>query len=1191
MKDKLANFYKGDFTYKNPKLLISETKVELSVCAGSIYKGFFTILGDKNKSVKGLLISSCPLLKLKTKEFFAVKTVINYEFDASHLEVGDTLSEHIKVISDCGEYFIDISIKIVRPFFESKMGKIMDLTRFTYLARYDLQQAASIFASDEFSSYILSKDDNYAFIRKQLLKSKSLYHALEEFLVAIHQKLAVKLSINQTKLFYDMGKDAIADRILINKESWGYVEIDISTDAPFLLIDKNKVTSEDFIGNSYFLELIVLPEKMHRGVNYGKIYVKTTYETIVIEVKAVASCNKDNKRTRLELKSHSLNLVNLYLDYRFKNISREKYLTSVNDLLAKIKLISSSMANPENLDYHDLYYIQLLVLNNEEEKGKKLLDKISHKSANWKRHNPDLYYAYLALTALYSNGKEAKKIVGAIEKFYNEQGSDNPHVFLSLLYLGSSNLENNKKVLLETSRLFAKGCRSPYIYFEALKILNENPSYLTSLNQFEIQVINFGLKYNKLSRELANQFVYLASKAKNYNKLVFQALTQVYEDLESIDVLNAICSLVIKGNKRSNVYFKWYKLGVLANLRIAELYEYFMHSLDEEVEQVLPQNLLYYFAYSNTLSVEKKSYLYAYVISHKNEIEETYKIYIRNIEKFAFEQLLAGRINKYMAIVYKEVYKTSQMFQDKRKLLWNVIFRYDLECSNPNIKGVLLVHKELEKETYIPLNKGKAQIDLYNDEAEVFLVDSQDNLYHRAIDYKIKKIIDISSSEVMKLDFREELPESIIFTAYKGLENKFYYEKYLQARLKAIKLQEISQDFRDKLLLSLVSYHYSRENFLELDKYIELLDYIPIKSKNKYKFIELLIERKFYERAFREVDRYGFYKLDKDKVYDLSTGLIKQGHDRNKTLLIMSYYCLINNKHNTYILAYLLEHYLGTCKELFNIWDAALSYTLETRELEARLLTQVLFTQCNQIDIQRVYKSFTRNGINSPLAKAFLNYQAFEYLARDNSIDQDFFKSMELLVKTEQNDCCILALLKYYANQEKMVEEEIKFAHRFLEEYIKKGIILPFFKKFKAHMVLPYNFIHKTFLHIKAQPGDKVFITYRYLDRDKPIKDEIYTKEVIDHTFAGIFVKSFLLFYGEKVEYSISVEDSDGNLNVSEEKILEPDQDMEVNDDNLYNQINYMKLALDINDEKAFIDTYNNISMTNYITSNLFKPL
>ena len=28
----------------------------------------------------------------------------------------------------------------------------------------------------------------------------------------------------------------------------------------------------------------------------------------------------------------------------------------------------------------------------------------------------------------------------------------------------------------------------------------------------------------------------------------------------------------------------------------------------------------------------------------------------------------------------------------------------------------------------------------------------------------------------MKLDFREELPESIIFTAYKGLENKFYYE-------------------------------------------------------------------------------------------------------------------------------------------------------------------------------------------------------------------------------------------------------------------------------------------------------------------------------------------------------------------------------------------------------------------------------
>ena len=196
MKEKVAKFYKGDFIYENPKLVLSETSIELSICAGSIYEGFFTISGDKNAIVKGVLESSCPLLRLKTKEFFGGKTAIDFEFDASYLEVNDSFKEYIKVISDCGEYIVNINIKIVRPYFNSKMGKVMDLTRFTYLARYNWHQATDIFTSHEFPSYILSNDDNYAFIRKQLLRSKSSNHALEEFLVASQQKSTVRLSIN-----------------------------------------------------------------------------------------------------------------------------------------------------------------------------------------------------------------------------------------------------------------------------------------------------------------------------------------------------------------------------------------------------------------------------------------------------------------------------------------------------------------------------------------------------------------------------------------------------------------------------------------------------------------------------------------------------------------------------------------------------------------------------------------------------------------------------------------------------------------------------------------------------------------------------------------------------------------------------------------------------------------------------------
>ena len=48
---------------------------------------------------------------------------------------------------------------------------------------------------------------------------------------------------------------------------------------------------------------------------------------------------------------------------------------------------------------------------------------------------------------------------------------------------------------------------------------------------------------------------------------------------------------------------------------------------------------------------------------------------------------------------------------------------------------------------------------------------------------------------------------------------------------------------------------------------------------------------------------------------------------------------------------------------------------------------------------------------------------------------------------------------------------------------------------------------------------------------------------------------------------------------------------MELNDQNLYNKINLLKLALDSNDSKTFIESYDKIIRTDYIVSKAFKPL
>ena len=160
--------------------------------------------------------------------------------------------------------------------------------------------------------------------------------------------------------------------------------------------------------------------------------------------------------------------------------------------------------------------------------------------------------------------------------------------------------------------------------------------------------------------------------------------------------------------------------------------------------------MLYYFSYSNTLNVQKRSYLYAYVIRNKDSIHELYKTYLINIEKFAYEQIKEGRINSNFAVIYQEIFFNSDFLQVHKHLFLNVVFRHDIKCNNSNIKGILVAHKELEKTSYIPLAKGQVQIDMFTDNAEVFFIDKKDNLYYKDIDNSNKALMDLTSIESSK---------------------------------------------------------------------------------------------------------------------------------------------------------------------------------------------------------------------------------------------------------------------------------------------------------------------------------------------------------------------------------------------------------------------------------------------------------
>lgn len=109
-----------------------------------------------------------------------------------------------------------------------------------------------------------------------------------------------------------------------------------------------------------------------------------------------------------------------------------------------------------------------------------------------------------------------------------------------------------------------------------------------------------------LTKEAAQQYTYLANKKKASRPIVFKGLEKLYDEYGTTEILSAVLSMLIKGMKKEEKYFNWYRLGVDAQLRITELYEYYMYTISDTMQGPLAQQVLLYFIYNSSLVIRRR---------------------------------------------------------------------------------------------------------------------------------------------------------------------------------------------------------------------------------------------------------------------------------------------------------------------------------------------------------------------------------------------------------------------------------------------------------------------------------------------------------------------------------------------------------------------------------------------------------
>ncbi len=1183
MKEKINSFAKGEFIFIQPEIRLSVESININIETGSTFQGSFILANQKGTAVKAVLYSSSHYLILENNQVIGIENQINYTINAEHLDVEDVINGSINIISDCGEMRLPFSIHVEAPTCETSIGKIKDLFQFTNLAKTDWAEAVKVFKSEKFMQVLGYYNKRYFILYKHLLKSRKSGKALEEFLIAVHKKLRITYTVDKTEFSYNITGESFLDKFVLSKDVWGYDELSISTDAPFIELERNKIWTDDFVSNSYEVSFVVNPEKVKYGNNYATINVESLHQQIAIHI----TCTKTNSDSlnileRRKLQQYELKLTDNYISFKLGKINTGKYLAEAESL------ISILMTGEDNLKY-ELYRIYAYIQAGKESVIRQTFNSIYEDRSIWNYRSAEIISAVKYINVLLQ--KDTKLTLLTLEEIRTlyERNSDSWLPALMIVWL-------DKRISLSPAmkfdiyrKQFEKGCKSPVLYYEAAELINNEPSVLKDIDDFELQVLNFGAKKLFFTKEATAHISYIASRSKQFNKLMYRMLEHLYKKYKLKETLSAVCTILIKGRLFASEYHRWYELGVNEQLRITELYEYYIYSADDNNDRPIPQQIFTYFSFDSQLDENKQAYLYSNLIIYKDRYQAIYSGCEKAIINFAIEQLKQGNISHNLAVIYEEVFHRNLLNDELVAHFSEIAFRYEIVCKNRNITEVCVAHKELGTEAIVPLINGRAQIDIFTENAEILLIDRDNNRISATVDYTLNKLLRME--EILKPLYKgctdnKKLAFYLLEDAqYRKLDSELV-EMYKQV----IRYDELEDEFRKECELKLIYYFYDNLDGELLESHLLKLNFRHIGHADRIRMIEFMIIRELYNSALVAMQEYGYEGVSVKRLLKLVSRMLQViTEDKQRELILdISYYVFSKGKYNEIILKHLVEYYNGATSEMYEIWKAARNFDLETTSIEERLIGQMLFAESYVSDAKILFRNYYNRGANRKLIKACLSYYAYRYLLNDRIIETELFDIMRRELNYEENDLCLLALLKFYSGIEKLNSQEVNFINHHIRILQNKNMIPPFIKDFKCReVIIPQNMLDKYYVEYHADASDKIKIHYMFETNGD---NENFTVESMTNIAYGIFVKEFTVFYNEYLQYYITSDTADdGAMLESGEIRLEPT--LIGSEETKYQQLNLIITAREMNDEKTVIRMLESYIKNEYRVDKLFHPI
>lgn len=1182
MQDIIGQILEGSFDYGKESLDFSCSKLELSVKKGGQYEGSFRIRGPEGMLTNGMVISSDQRMECITQEFSGTDEEIAYRFHGENLEEGDVVKGCFSIVSNRGEYYLPFVAVTEYTVLESMEGRIKNLFHFANLAKSNWQEAVSLYYSPEFLGVLTGSDARYMEDYRALSAYPGQEQNVEEFLIQVNKKQRAEFLLEEEELLTETDGPMVTEgSVTIVRNGWGYTRLYIECRGDFFFTEKEFLTDDDFLGNRCQLPVFIDGSLVGRGRRCGELRLYNAYVNLTIPVTAAREGEGVGSGWRTDKKRCVLQLMVLYQAFRMRKIGTSAWLQETG------RLVERMVAEDENDISARLFQAQLLITEERVHEAGWILD---HVSDLFQESAPEdsllAYYLYLT-TLIHEDSDYIGRVAEDVEKIYRRDET-NWRVAWLLLYLSREyyDSERNKWILLE--KLFRSGCTSPVLYLEAVTLINSNPSLLRSLGRFERQVLYYGAKQGILRAETSEQAVYLAGRVKEYSNVLFRTLERLYEKKQDEAILREICALLIKGGKTGEGYAGWYRAGVEAQLRLTNLYEYYVMSLDLDRMQELPKTVLLYFSYRNHLDYAHSAYLYDYILRNQGRMRELCESCRPGMEQFALAQIQKGRMSRHLARIYNEILRPGMVNEQTGEALSRLLFAHMIQVEDSRFKKVYVYQPGNVRPAEYVLNGGKTWVSLYGSRYTLVFEDGYQNRFMKSAEYTIEKLMIPGKFQRWLLACPRVCPEFDLYLCDTENHCREDGKEDIDRMLRVAESGYADGKMKRELYLRILQFYYDSDDTRSMDRYLEQIPVDELSAGERGDIAGLVVMRGNFRLAGQWLTEYGPYFMDVKILVRLLSVLMEQCNmTEDPMLLAAAEYVFRRGKYNSVVLEYLILYYKGMTRNLRDIWKAARSFEVDSYRLCERMLVQMLYSGAFVAEKMEIFQYYITQGAKLEVEEAFLAQCAFEFFVQERVTGPEVFREIrQMYLRGEPvQKVCKLAFLKYFAeNKEEITEDYEPLIKLFLEEMTDEEIWLEFFRAYTEYPEIQRELADKTIVEYRSESRGKVRIHYTILQENG--ESEGYRTEWMRDAYGGVCFRDFLLFYGESLQYYIT-EESSGKEQLTESGTVRK-SDETGDEESRFGLINHMIISRAVEDFDTMDALMEEYYRKDFIGSRLF---